>query len=140
MNLVFSGSNTLQSQLSKLLATQYPQKFAKALESAAKNIVQAEAKTLCPVDTGRLRNSISERTIQTKNETYSEVFTNLEYAPYVEFGTGIRGEMSTYNKYMGSEITYRQDWQGHPAQPFLYPALKNNEQRIVDYVKRILTK
>lgn len=40
------------------------------------------AKDNCPVDTGRLRNSISNRA---KGDTVY-IGTNVEYAPYVEFG------------------------------------------------------
>lgn len=44
---------------------------------------QAEyyAKEECPVDTGRLRNSISHAT----DEEYAYIGTNVEYAPAVEF-------------------------------------------------------
>lgn len=41
------------------------------------------AKALCPVDTGRLRNSITH---QMDGKTLM-VGTNVEYAPYVELGT-----------------------------------------------------
>lgn len=41
------------------------------------------AKELCPVDTGRLRNSISHE----RDERGAYIGTNVEYAPYVELGT-----------------------------------------------------
>lgn len=41
------------------------------------------AKGYCPVDTGRLRNSISH----TADDDSAYIGTNVEYAPYVEFGT-----------------------------------------------------
>lgn len=46
---------------------------------------QAEtyAKLLCPVDTGRLRNSITH----TADDKFAYIGTNVEYAPYVELGT-----------------------------------------------------
>lgn len=44
-------------------------------------IAEGYAKEDCPVDTGRLRNSITHRT-QGKDEY---IGTNVEYAPYVEF-------------------------------------------------------
>lgn len=46
---------------------------------------QAEtyAKMLCPVDTGRLRNSIAH----TADGKYAYIGSNVEYAPYVELGT-----------------------------------------------------
>ncbi|RLA75223.1 MAG: hypothetical protein DRG78_20715 [Epsilonproteobacteria bacterium] len=42
-----------------------------------------------PIDTGRLRNSIN---IIKKNDYEWEIGTNLEYALYVELGTGIFGK------------------------------------------------
>ena len=43
------------------------------------------AKTECPVDTGRLRNSITHGTSESEHAVY--IGTNVEYAPYVELGT-----------------------------------------------------
>lgn len=42
------------------------------------------AKDETPVDTGRLRNSISHKVIADEKAVY--IGTNVEYAPYVEFG------------------------------------------------------
>ena len=43
------------------------------------------AKYLCPVDTGRLRNSITHEVATGEEAVY--VGTNVEYAPYDEVGT-----------------------------------------------------
>lgn len=58
--------------------------IAKALEAIG---LQAEgyAKMLCPVDTGRLRNSITHTYDAAEQKAY--VGTNVEYAAYVEMGT-----------------------------------------------------
>ena len=48
-------------------------------------LVESEAKNKVPVDTGALRRSINTKIY----DTYGVVGTNLEYAPYVEFGTGL---------------------------------------------------
>lgn len=98
------------------------------------NFVKGEAKTLCPVDTGELRNSINSKVEKDSSGIAATVSTNLEYAAYQEFGTGQRGESSGPPKYDGS-LSYRQDWKGIPAQPFIYPALKNNEDRILEDIK-----
>lgn len=45
---------------------------------------ESYAKMLCPVDTGRLRNSISH----TADEEAAYIGTNVEYAPFVEYGHG----------------------------------------------------
>lgn len=42
------------------------------------------AKDECPVDTGRLRNSIAHAVDGDENKVY--IGTNVEYAPYVEYG------------------------------------------------------
>ena len=45
---------------------------------------ESYAKALCPVDTGRLRNSITHQQYDKDTEI---IGTNVEYAPYVELGT-----------------------------------------------------
>jgi len=47
-------------------------------------LVEAEAKKLCPVDTGKLRASI---TPVIESWAAGDIGTNTEYAPYVEYGT-----------------------------------------------------
>lgn len=46
--------------------------------------IEAEAKKRCPVDTGRLRASINT---QKTGKMQVQVGSNVEYAPYVEYGT-----------------------------------------------------
>ena len=60
-----------------------------ALERAKKRGLEAigltaegHAKKITPVDTGRLRNSISHKT----DDEAAYIGTNVEYAPYVELG------------------------------------------------------
>ena len=50
-------------------------------------IVQREAKIEAPVDTGRLRASIVPEVTRRGNTVVGIVGSNVEYAPYVEFGT-----------------------------------------------------
>lgn len=49
--------------------------------------VNNRAKQLCPVDTGRLRASISWRMERDGDQVVGVVGTNVEYAAYVELGT-----------------------------------------------------
>lgn len=69
----------------------------KGLERGAKKI-QKNAKFLAPVDTGRLRNSIKTKSEITQDGAKAQVFTNVEYAPYVEFGTGEKGRESNIDR------------------------------------------
>jgi len=72
-------------------------------------LVERHAKLNAPVDTGRLRNSIATRlSDSSENNISAEVGTNVQYAKSVEYGT------SKMN-----------------AQPYLYPALENNKQKIL---------
>lgn len=63
----------------------------------------ANAARLAPVDTGRLKNSITFETSKGGNVFKSTIGTNVEYAKYQEYGT--------------SRMR---------AQPFLRPAITNN--------------
>lgn len=92
-------------------------------------LVEGDAKRLCPVDTGRLRSSISTETEDTADGAVSFVNTNVEYTPYMEYGTGEKGDPS---------LPHRLDWEGIPPHPFLRPALNSNRdsgniQKILDY-------
>lgn len=52
-------------------------------------IVEADAKRNAPVDTGRLRSSItSQVTVVSKRDVQGVVGSNVRYAPYMELGTG----------------------------------------------------
>ncbi len=49
--------------------------------------VETAAKRFCPVDTGRLRSSITHELGTDARGLAARVGTNVEYAPYVELGT-----------------------------------------------------
>ena len=68
------------SHTSEVLAAMHEQ-VAIALESIGQE-AEGYAKDDCPVDTGRLRNSISHAV--EGDDVY--IGTNVEYAPYVEYG------------------------------------------------------
>lgn len=73
---LIDNSNTIKKAL--------PEQIEITLEALG---LQAEgyAKLKCPVDTGRLRNSITHATVKREKAVY--IGTNVEYAPYVEMGT-----------------------------------------------------
>ena len=145
-----SSIKGLDSLLRKLdtLGGNSTEVLERGITKAAKR-VQRDAKLLCPVDSGDLRNSIRAETEVQDGVVIGKVSTNKEYAPYVEFGTGQRGqsgeayttdlERGEALKYPG-ELSYRQDWVGMPAQPFLYPAMKQNEDKIIGDVANELRK
>ena len=105
-------------------------------------LVHGQAKTLAPVDIGNLAGSIHMKVTKQKNEVQGKVYTNLQYAPFVEFGTGSTGNGTYPNKdislsYRDTPWVYTPDGgetfyhtEGQVAQPYMYPALKRNEKTI----------
>lgn len=98
--------------------------------------VQGQAKGLAPVDTGTLRNSI--RMNYDSNKKEGKVYTNNEYATYVEFGTGIRGNGSYPDS--NKNLTYNQNWKGQVAQPYIYPALQHGKSLVTETLKQEIAK
>lgn len=115
----------------------------------ATNMVHGQAKQLAPADTGNLRGSIHQEVKKKSNTVEGRVFTNVEYAPYVEFGTGSKGDGTYPYNVEGLNLTYRSTpWvyhdekedkfiytTGQVAQPYMYPALKMNEKYIKSLFK-----
>lgn len=115
----------------------------KTLEkSMSKNIklIQGDAKDLCPVDLGDLRNSINTKVETSSTGVKGIVYTNSDHGPYQEFGTGERGAESPSPPKADIDLAYREDWTGIDAQPFLYPALKNNEDKVIELIKNDVKK
>lgn len=118
-----------------------PETAEKALKRACL-IVEADAKRRCPVGkTGILRNSIEYRIEREWQEYAGVVGTNVEYAPYVEFGTGIYavdgdGRQTPWVYRTADGEFY---WtQGQEPQPFLGPALNENTERINEEIGKTI--
>lgn len=106
----FETTNLTSADISGILEVrednreQFKHAFNKALARALEEIglaAEGYAKRLCPVDTGRLRNSITHVTSYGAKAVY--IGTNVEYARYVELGTS-----------------------RHKEQPYLRPAAQNH--------------
>nr|DAW69499.1 MAG TPA: putative tail component [Caudoviricetes sp.] len=98
--------------------------------------VQGQAKALAPADTGTLRNSIKMNYDSNKKE--GRVYTNNDYATYVEFGTGVRGNGSYPDS--NKSLTYNQNWKGQVAQPYMYPALQHGKSLVTETLKQEIAK
>ena len=88
---------------------------------------QAEgyAKDLAPVDTGNLRNSISHKVDDGEPAVY--IGSNVEYAAYVELGTGKYTDGGRPTPWVYQDDNGNWHWTaGNPAQPFLAPAVKEH--------------
>ncbi len=78
---------------------------------------ESYAKKLCPVDTGRLRNSITHQQYDDNTEV---IGTNVEYAPYVELSHHSSG---------GKLIT---------GKPFLRPAAEGHTAEYKEIIKAVM--
>ena len=113
--------------------------FQEAFEAACKRALercgmQAEgyAKDLTPVDTGNLRNRITHKVVG--NEVY--IGTNVEYAAYVELGTGKYAEGGRKDPWVYQDEEGR--WHhtdGQRAQPYLKPAVADHKQTYRNIIK-----
>lgn len=100
-------------------------KEALSAEQAARNKAleiiggkaESYAKKLCPVDTGRLRNSITH---QQYDENTEVIGTNVEYAPYVELGHHTTG---------GTYVT---------GKPFLRPAAEGHAAEYRNIIQKVM--
>lgn len=115
----------------------------------ATTLVQAQAKLLAPKDTGNLAGSIHQNITKSNDNILGSISTNVRYAPYVEFGTGVKGNGTYPYKPKNINLTYRSSgWcyfdeskqeliftKGQVAQPYMYPALKRNEKAIKQLFK-----
>lgn len=105
-------------------------------------VVERRAKELAPKDTGALRRSITSEVNVVGKEVVGEVFTPLEYAPYVEYGTGKFAKESGHKGREWGLPWHYQDDQGnwhstsgqHP-QPFMKPALDESREEILRILK-----
>lgn len=93
--------------------------------------VEAAAKEKCPVDEGFLRASIQYK--PDAGNLSATIGSNVEYAAYVEFGSGVHatkgGGRTTPWAFKGSDGKWHTTT-GQRAQPFLYPALVSNIDKI----------
>lgn len=100
--------------------------------------VETSAKIKVPKDTGALRRSIESRVENENGEIRGVIFTPLEYAPYVEYGTGLFAEKGGRQEVPWSYEDEKGQWHttsGQKPQPFLRPALNENRKRISKFLK-----
>lgn len=133
MSIEIQGLNNVLSSLN--IAN--PQKLNLALGKACA-LVERAAKQKAPKDNGELRRSISSKV----EDGVGEVFTPLEYAPYVEYGTGLFAEEGGRTNvpwcYQDDEGNWHSTSGQHP-QPFMRPALDENREQIKRIIKEGIT-
>lgn len=126
------------NQLQKKLDNMANADFKSALGKIGA-LVERKAKENAPVGKGDLRRSIHFNI--TGNDSV-EIGTNLEYAPYVEYGTGLfaaqgNGRTDVPWRYQDAEGEWHTT-NGMEPQPYLIPALEDNIDKIDEIILKAL--
>ena len=130
MNVELEGAEKLMARLDKMSDEAA---LKKSLETAAL-LVERSAREKAPKDTGALR-----RSIRSKVEGLEGIiYTPLEYAPYIEYGTGLFAEGNGRKDVPWNYQDDKGNWHstsGLKPQPFMRPSLDENREKIVDILK-----
>lgn len=114
------------------------EKYQEALGQACA-LVERSAKQKAPKDSGALRGSITSEVVDLEGV----VFTPLEYAPYVEYGTGLYAESGGRTDVPWFYVDEQGQWHitsGQHPQPYMRPALEENREEIIRMLKGALKK
>lgn len=105
-------------------------------------VVERAAKEKAPKDTGELRRSITSKVEERDGKIEGVIFTPLEYAPYVEYGTGLFAEQGGRKDVPWNYQDDKGEWHrtsGQHPQPFMRPALNENRDKIARIIKEALS-
>lgn len=135
MSIEFRGLEEVLDSLEQLKDTTN----VEAALATACALVEKSAKQNAPKGTGELARSITSKV----ENLEGIVFTPLEYAPYVEYGTGLFAEGGGRTDVPWRYQDAKGEWHttsGQNPQPYMRPALNENKERIVKTIKEGLLK
>ena len=128
----------LEDVLGRIEKITDPEAVNRALGQACA-LVERSAKQKAPKGTGELRQSITSKV----EDFQGIVYTPLEYAPYVEYGTGIYaedgGRQDVPWRYKDDEGNWHTTSGQHP-QPYMRPALNESREQVIRILKEALAK
>lgn len=135
MSIEFRGLEELIDKLEELEDTAN----VEAALATSCALVEAAAKQKAPKGNGELRRSITSKV----ENLEGVVYTPLEYAPYVEYGTGLFAENGGRQDVPWSYQDDKGEWHstsGMPPSPYMRPALNENREQILRLIKEGLLK
>lgn len=101
-------------------------------------IVERDAIKKAPKGAGDLRRSIQSRVENDGHDVVGIIFSPLEYAPYVEYGTGLFAETGGRTDvpwvYCDDEGNFHST-SGMKPHPYMRPALNENREKILEIIK-----
>jgi len=98
-------------------------------------MIESAAKAKAPVDDGELRDKLDHNVTKKGNQMIGKMGSPLDYAPYVEFGTGEFAENGAGRKGGWSYQDEEGNWhytKGQKPQPYLRPAFRENKKNVQD--------
>lgn len=134
MSIKIEGMDDLQESLKELKSCI---EYEKALKKGCL-IIERAAKQKAPKGNGDLRNSIKHKIEDNGDDLVGVIYTNLLYAPYVEFGTGIEAEEGGRQDVPWCYEDEKGEWhstKGMKATPFMRPALNENKKEVLKMLK-----
>lgn len=138
MAIRFEGLDDVLDTLDKAAS---PQKLERTMGTACA-LVEAAAKKKAPKDNGALRRSITSEVQKAGGDIVGVVYTPLEYAPYVEYGTGLFAESGGRKDVPWHYKDDKGEWHstsGQHPQPFMRPALDENREQITRLIREGLS-
>jgi HK97 gp10 family phage protein len=132
----FEGLDTIIKRLDKIIDAD---EIAAQMGTAAL-LVEDSAVQNAPKDEGDLQQSITSKVERTNEEITAIVYSPLEYAPYVEYGTGLFAEKGNGRQTpwgYEDEETGKTIWtRGQKPHPYMRPALEDNKQNIINLIRK----
>lgn len=139
MSIELEGLDGLLTRLESITDTS----TLEAAMGRACALVERSAKQKAPKGAGELRRSITSKVESTGGEVTGVVYTPLEYAPYVEYGTGLFAEEQGRQDVPWHYQDEKGEWHstsGQHPHPYMRPALDENREAIKQTLKEGLTK
>lgn len=137
-NVRIEGIEGIVEQLENILD---PNQVKLALGRACA-LVERTAKEKAPKGTGELKRSITSKIEDDNGEMIGLIYTPLEYAPYVEYGTGLFAENGGRKDVPWNYKDDEGNWHstsGMMPSPYMRPALNENREEIIRILKEALT-
>lgn len=141
INVEIRGLEEAQRKAEQLVTDMFGEPMLEAMRDSTL-YVQRDAKRLAPVDTGRLRASITP-SIRQENGILGVVGSNVKYAPYMELGTKPHwpplSALETWARRHGTTaflVARAIAMRGTKAREFLQGAVKENMNRIYRRIER----
>lgn len=132
IDIEINGLKETQAEMERIVRDLRGEPFLNGMRRATM-LVQRSAKQKAPVDTGRLRASITPEVRWQGNTAVGVVGSNVKYAPFVELGTRPHFVPQKYIGVWASRhgLDNAGLFVSGKPQPFLQPAFEENAAKIV---------